>query len=122
MKKLMNCALLALVMGVVMLPVLAFAQVGDVPTMDNKTIVWMGATSVGSFLIGLAIKKWPVLDGYSNRLIPYTTCAIATVGFMVVLKLNFVDSLMLAGASAFGAVLLAEGPLKSLTKKPEGVQ
>lgn len=115
MKRFAIWALLALVMLCLFAP-LALAADGDPPTVDAKTMVIMAATSLASFLVGLAIKHWPVLDGYSNRLIPYTIVLIATVGYMIILKMGFVDALLMAGASSMGAVLLAEGPLKALTK------
>lgn len=117
MKRLAIWALLALCMLLVFVP-LAIAAEGAPVTIDAKTMVWFGATSVGSFLVGIVIKKWPKLEWLSNRLIPYTIVAIGTVGYMVVLHLGFVEAMLMAGASSMGAVLLAEGPAKKLTAKP----
>jgi hypothetical protein len=120
MKKLLMWALLVLTILLLVVPLLAHAQVdstgADEPgvdiTLSPKEIVWMGCTSVGSFLVGLAIKRWPVLDDYSNRLIPYTIGILATVGYMVVMKVGFVEALLMAGASSYGAILVAEATMK----------
>ena len=121
MKRFAMWAVLLLTLMFLLVPLFAFAADGDTPTVDAKTMIIMAANSLAAFLIGLAIKKWPVLDGYSNRLIPYTIVLIATFGYMLILKMGFVDALLMAGASSMGAVLLAEGPLKSLTQKPPAV-
>ena len=119
MKRFAIWALLALMLVCLFAP-LALAATGDAPTIDAKSMIVMAATSLASFLVGIAIKKWPVLDSFSNRLIPYTIVAISTVGYMVIMKQGLADALLMAGASSMGAVLLAEGPGKALTKGSSG--
>lgn len=93
---------------------------GDLQQIDVKTLVILGATSVGQFLVGLAIKHWPALESFSNRLIPYTIVILAAVGFTVFMGVPLKEALLMAGASGMGAVLLAEGPAKALTKAGGG--
>jgi hypothetical protein len=129
MKRFSLWALMVLTMVMLFVPLLVLAQadgpVADEPgvdiTLSPKEIVWMGCTSVGSFLVGLAIKKWPALDGYSNRLIPYTIGVLATVGYMVVMKVGFVEALLMAGASSYGAILVAEAAMKKEPSPGGGV-
>jgi len=119
MRKFLSIAMLAIIAVLVTAP-LIFAQVdsADVgggeppPTIDVVSMIIMAATSLAGFLVGLAIKQWPVLEGYSNRLIPYTILGITAIGFVWLRDLPFEQALLQAGAATLGSVLIAEATIR----------
>lgn len=96
--------------------VAALAQ-GDVTPVDTQeeilSLLWLVATSAGSTIVGLALKKWPA---FPNELIPHMNGALATILFATLGGLDIKAAALAGMAAAYGATVIKEtGTL--LTKK-----
>jgi hypothetical protein len=76
--------------------------------MDDKTLIWAACGAAAQLLVGLLWKRWKPLEQAPNELIPAVNGVLGAVAYWWLLELPVKQAVLLAAATAYGAVVVKE--------------